>query len=361
MKVLVLANFGMGLYKFRKELLEELISRGDEVVIALPNDNLYVPKLRAMGCEFIDTNVDRRGTNPASDLILLISYISILKNVNPDIVLTYTIKPNIYGGIACRLMRKPYIVNVTGLGTSVENKGLMQRIVLNLYKQGLRKAKSVFFQNRSNMDYFLSNKLVNSKVNLIPGSGVNLQQNAYQNYPDVNEKVNFLFVGRIMKAKGINELLEAAQYFKHRNLNVSFNIVGPSEEGYADKLNDLNDKGIINYYGQRSDIQEFMKKAHAIILPSYHEGTSNVLLESAATGRPVLASNIPGCKETFDEGVSGLGFKAKDVASLIETINDFIELPHKQKKDMGVAARNKMEKEYDRQIVIQSYLNEIGS
>ncbi|MYL49357.1 glycosyltransferase [Halobacillus litoralis] len=359
MKVLVLANFGMGLYKFRKELLKELLTRGDEVYVSLPSDDKYVPKLKKMGCHFINTSVDRRGTNPVSDLGLLKKYISILKKVEPDIVLTYTIKPNIYGGIACRLMKKPYIVNVTGLGTSVEKKGLMQSMVLRLYKSGLRNARSVFFQNESNMNFFMENKLVHSKVNLIPGSGVNLQQNSYHEYPIENEKVNFLFVGRIMKAKGIDELLEAAQHFKKQNTNVVFNVVGPSEGDYSDNLNDLNHEGVINYYGQRSDVQEFMKRAHAIILPSHHEGTSNVLLESAATGRPVLASNISGCKETFDEGISGLGFRVKNAGSLIEAINNFLELSPGEKEAMGRAGRTKMEKEYDREIVIESYLNEI--
>lgn len=331
MKILVLANFGLGLYKFRKELLQELIFQGHELVVSLPNDD-YVPLLENIGCTYIETKLDRRGTNPIADLKLLSSYVKLIKKIKPDVVLTYTIKPNVYGGIACRIMNTPYLPNVTGLGTAVEGKGLMQKLTLGLYRTGFKDAKCVFFQNESNRQYFIEKKIVKKNTKVLPGSGVNLEQHIFEDYPEDNGKIRFLYIGRIMKAKGINELLAAAKKIKKIRENVEFHIVGFCEEDYLGQLNELNELGIIHYHGQQDDVHKFIKKSHAIILPSYHEGTSNVLLESASTGRPVLASNVSGCMETFDEGVSGFGFRVKNVEELVDTINKFIELSYDNKK-----------------------------
>lgn len=359
MKVLVLSNFGMGLFKFRKELLEELIKQGHEVFVSLPNDD-YVPLLENLGCEYIESNVDRRGTNPLADMKLLFSYINIINKIKPDIVLTYTIKPNVYGGIACRITKTPYLPNITGLGTAVENEGLMQKITLNLYKIALKNAECTFFQNEPNRQFFIDRGIIKNKSKVIPGSGVNLEQHPYEEYPSDKENIRLLFIGRIMKAKGIDELLEAARQIKVSYKNVEFHLVGFSEEGYSEELKELNDSGIIHYHGQRDDVHKFIKDSHATILPSYHEGTSNVLLESSSTGRPILASNVTGCKETFDAGVSGIGFEAKSVKALISAIQQFLDLPHESKKQMGIAGRKKMELEYDRKIVINAYLEQIS-
>jgi glycosyltransferase involved in cell wall biosynthesis len=360
MRILVLANFGMGLYNFRKELLEKLLVNKNEVYISLPKDE-YVTKLQQIGCKFIETHVDRRGTNPFNDMGSFLRYIQIINRVKPDIVLTYTIKPNVYGGIACRITKTPYITNITGLGTSIENKGLLQKITIMLYKVGLKKSSCVFFQNEHNRNFFITKKIVKHKTRLIPGSGVNLQLNNFEVYPENDEIIRFLFIGRIMKAKGIEELIQAIIKVKEKYPLVQFDLIGGSEEDYTQQLVDLNKSGIINYLGQREDVHSFIKKSHATILPSYHEGISNVLLESASSGRPILASRVPGCIETFDEGISGLGFKVKNVNSLIETITKFIELPYDKKKKMGIAGRKKMEQEFDRNIVINAYIDEINS
>jgi glycosyltransferase involved in cell wall biosynthesis len=360
LKILVLANFGMGLYNFRKELLEELIKQNNEVYISLPNDQ-YVPKLKKIGCKFLDTHLDRRGTNPLKDLRLLFDYIRILNRIKPDIVLTYTIKPNVYGGIACAVTKTPYITNVTGLGTSVENKGLMQKVTLMLYRLGLKKADCVFFQNETNRKFFIDNKIVKNNTRSIPGSGVNLMQHKFEKYPLPDNKVGFLFIGRIMKAKGIEELLDAAKLVKEKYTDVQFDLIGGIEENYKEKLDEFESLDIVKYHGQQEDVHSFIRRSHAIILPSYHEGLANVLLESASSGRPVLASRVPGCIETFEDGLTGFGFEAKNVDSLVKAITRFINIPYNQKKEMGLAGRRKIEKEFDRNIVIQSYLQEINS
>lgn len=360
MRVLVLSNFGMGLYKFRKELFQELIFRGHEVFISSPYD-VYIPLLKKLGCKYIETKLDRRGTNPIVDLKLLVSYIKIMKQIKPNIVLSYTIKPNVYGGIACRISKVPYLPNITGLGTSIEYAGLMRKITLCLYKIALKNAKCIFFQNEPNRQFFIDKKIIKSRSKVVPGSGVNLDQYKYVEYPSDEKNIRFLFIGRIMKAKGIDELLEAAKQVKEINKNVEFHIVGFCEEEYSEKLSALNDSGIICYHGRQDDVHKFINDSHAIILPSYHEGISNVLLESAASGRPILASNVTGCKETFDEGVSGIGFEVKSVEALINAIQKFIDLPYEKKKQMGIAGRKKMEQEFDRSIVINAYIEQINT
>ncbi|MDR0138859.1 glycosyltransferase family 4 protein [Metabacillus idriensis] len=358
MKILVLANFGMGLYNFRKELLEELIKQDNQVYISLPHDK-YVPKLEKIGCKFIDTHLERRGTNPFRDFKLLLDYVEIIKRIKPDVVLTYTIKPNVYGGIACAITKTPYITNITGLGTAVENKGLIQKITLMLYKIGLKEASCVFFQNKTNRMFFEDNKIVGSKTRLIPGSGVNIQQHKYESYPLNDEKIRFLFIGRIMKSKGIEELLEASKLVKAKYPNVQFDLIGGIEENYIEQIDKLESLDIIKYHGQQDDVRSFIKNSHATILPSYHEGLANVLLESASSGRPVLSSKVPGCVETFEEGLSGFGFESMNVDSLVNAIMKFINLRYDQKKEMGVSGRRKMENEFNRNIVINAYLQEI--
>ncbi len=358
MKILILANFGMGLYNFRKELLQELINMGNEVFISLPNDQ-YVPRLQSLGCKYIETNLERRGTNPLKDLKLLFQYKKLIKQIKPDIVLTYTIKPNVYGGLACRITKTPYITNITGLGTSIENKGIIQKITLVLNKVGLKNAACLFFQNETNRKFFTENKITNGKTRLIPGSGVNLHVHSFEEYPIDDGTTRFLFIGRMMKAKGIDELLQAARIVKEKYPNTEFDLVGGCEEDYHQTLLECSELGMVNYHGQQEDVHSFIKRSHATVLPSYHEGTANVLLESASSGRAVLASRVPGCKETFDENVSGFGFEVRDVDSLTETIVKFINLPYDQKKAMGMAGRSKMENEYDRRIVIEAYIEEI--
>lgn len=348
----------MGLYKFRKELIEELIKQKIAVCISSPNDK-YVAKIRELGCEYIESRIERRGINPINDFKLLIYYLKIIRLTNPDVVLTYTIKPNVYGGIACRITNTPYLSNVTGLGTSIENKGLIQKIALILYKTGLRDSSCVFFQNQSNKQIFIDRKIIKGNTKVIPGSGVNLIQNRLEEYPQSEENISFLFIGRIMKEKGVDEFLEAAKRIKEKYSNVNFELIGFCEKGYAGVLQELMDLRKIKYHGLQDDVHSFIKSSHATILPSYHEGTSNALLESAATGRPVIASKVTGCIETFDDGISGLGFEVKNVDSLEYAIIKFIELPHEKKRAMGLAGRKKMEKEYNRQIVVNAYIEEI--
>lgn len=357
-KVLILANFDVGLYKFRKELIEELVKK-HEVYISLPNGE-YIEELVNMGCHFVETNVDRRGTNIVSDINLLRFYKKTMRKIHPDVVLSYTIKPNIYGGIVAKQLKIPYIANVTGLGTALENDGLLKKILIKLYRYSLTDAKTVFFQNQRNMIFFKKNKIALDLHDSLPGSGVNIDDFKVLDFPNSDE-INFVFVSRIMKDKGINEYLDAAKYIKSKYDNVNFHICGFSEEDYEDTLTELHNNGTIIYHGMIDNIQEVLTNMHCIIHPSYHEGMSNVLLEAASSGRPIIASDIPGCRETFDEGISGFSFQKKDTEGLINAIERFIQLDNESRKQMGLAGRRKMEKEFDRQIVVDKYIKEIES
>ncbi|PIC90893.1 glycosyltransferase family 1 protein [Sporosarcina sp. P21c] len=357
-KVLILANNDLGLYKFRKELIEKLLLN-NEVIIALPFGN-YISKLEELGCMLIDTPVSRRGTNPITDIKLVMNYMKLIRLIKPDIVLSYTIKPNVYGGIACAITKTPYITNITGLGTSIENKGLIQKVTLMLYKIGLKKASCIFFQNKTNQQFLQGHKIIHSKTRLIPGSGVNLEEHKYEEYPESASVVKFLFIGRIMKDKGIEELLAASEIVYNNYSNVQFDLIGSMEEDYTQEIAALERKNVIKYHGQQSDVRSFIKNSHVTILPSYHEGLANVLLESASSGRPVLASKVPGCIETFDDGITGIGFEVKNVNSIVDALSQFLNLSHLQKKEMGYKGRLKVEKEFNRELVIDAYLEEIN-
>lgn len=356
-KILILANNDVGLYKFRNELIQKLVKKYD-VYVSIPNGE-FVSQLKELGCKYIETPISRRGTNPITDLKLLIRYKAIINKLKPDLVLTYTIKPNIYGGIVCKGAHIPYIANITGLGSAVENGGLMQKITLYLYKISLKKAICVFFQNKENEDYFNDKEVIRSKHRLIPGSGVNLEYYHLLDYP-LDDTIHFLFIGRVMKEKGIDQYLAVAEYIRRKYPNTVFHILGFCEEAYEEKLKEMQDKGIIQFHGMQSDVREFHKISHCTIHPTYYpEGMSNVLLESAACGRPVITTNRSGCREVVDDGVNGYVVKKQDNQDLINNVEKFLGLDYEAKKRMGLAGRAKVENEFDRQIVVNAYIEEV--
>ena len=359
MRVLIIANADIGLYKFRKELLEELVKE-NEVYIALPNGEFY-EDLLAIGCKYIITQLDRHGTNPVKELKTVFEYKKIIKRVKPEIVFTYTIKPNVYAGMACAALNIPYVANITGLGTAVENPGLMQVLTVNLYKYGLRKAQKVFFQNTENRDFFVKKGVVKKAYDLLPGSGVNLKNYMVTEYPN-GPTVDFVFVSRIMKEKGIEQYLEAAKEIKARHSETRFHICGFCEQNYEQVLKDMSDEGIIIYHGLVKDMSAIYKQMSCTIHPTYYpEGLSNVLLESSASGRPIITTNRSGCREVVDDGINGYVVEEKNSKDLIEKIELFLEKSVEERKQMGIAGRKKVEKEFNRQIVIDKYLAELKS
>lgn len=355
--VLFLVNKDNVIYNFRRELAFKLLELGYRVVISCP----YGKKLDFLtekGAEWVDIKIDRRGTNALNDLKLLKQYYSQIKSIKPDIVLCYTTKCSIYGGMVCQSLHIPYIVNNAGL---VENKmGLLEFIMRRLYYLGFKGASCMMYQNERERTYV--NSIIKNKVHYrdIPGSGVNLTEFPFAEYPENDDVITFNYVARIVGFKGINELLEAATIIKSRHQNVRFVLFGDyDDDSYRARVRELEKKGIVEYGGIQLDMRLFIKSAHAVIHPSYYEGMTNVILEHAAMGRPAIASDIPGCREGIDEGVSGYTFELKNVNSLVGVIEKFINLSHEEKVAMGKAAREKMEKEFDRGIVTNIYVEEI--
>lgn len=358
-KVMILANNDVGLYKFRKELIEVLLEEY-EVHIVLPRGN-FVDELVQMGCIFHATEFQRRGTNPFSDLALLNKYRSLLREVSPVAVLTYTIKPNIYGGIACAERNIPYIANITGLGTAVENAGVLQIITTTLYKFALRKAKKVFFQNEDNLLFMKNKGIVRANYDLLPGSGVNLKQYRVMPYPD-GDTIDFIFVARVMKEKGIDQYLEAAECITGKYPNTRFHICGGCDEDYEALLRQKTDEGYVIYHGPVGDMLPVYEMSSCTIHPTYYpEGMSNVLLESCASGRPIITTDRPGCREILEDGVNGFVMKQEDSADLIGRIEKFLALPREERMKMGLAGRAKVEREFDREIVVRKYMDELLS
>lgn len=358
-KVLILANSDAGLFSFRKELIEEILKE-NEVYISSPKGQ-FAQYFIDQGCQFIDTEISRHGTNPFKDIKLYFFYKKTIKRIKPDIVLTYTIKPNVYGGMACAKLKVPYVANITGLGTAVENPGILQKVTLFLYRKGLRKAQKVFFQNEENMNFMLDKKVVKGAYGLLPGSGVNLTKFTATEYPK-DDVVNFLFVARVMKEKGIDQYLDSAKYITEKYPNTRFHICGGYEQDYKEEIEALNNEGTIIYHGQEKDMKPIYQMASCTVHPTYYpEGMSNVLLESCASGRPIITTNRSGCREVVDDGINGYIVNQKDSKDLIEKIEKFLSLSVREREEMGQKGRAKVEKEFDRKIVIDKYLEEINN
>ncbi len=356
-KILILANCASGLYDFRNELLLALLKEY-EVHVSLPDEG-EVPQIAEEGCIVHHTELERRGMNPLKDSALMKRYLNLIRKIRPDMVLTYTIKPNIYGSLCARVMKIPYIVNITGLGSAFEGGGILQKLVVFLYRIALKKAECVFFQNAKNKEIFANFGIVGKKDRLVPGSGVNLDRHVFEEYPSKEEPVRLLFVGRIMKEKGTDELLYAAEKIRQEYPEVRFEIVGNYEDDYKELIEEKEREGIVHLTGYQKIIHPYYKTAAAAVMPSYHEGMSNVVLEAAATGRPVLASDIPGCREGFDDGITGIGFAPRDKEAFLDAVRKFLQLSYEERKEMGLNARKKVEREFDRKIVVNAYLEEI--
>ena len=360
MKILILANNDGGLLNFRQQVVTAILERGYEVTVSVPQGP-RIDEIEALGCKIDIVNIHRRGINPIEDLKLLKYYIGLLKKEKPDVVLTYTIKPNIYGGLACAIKGIPYIVNITGLGTAVERPGMLQTLTVNLYKLAMRKASCIFFQNEGNRAFFVKNNIRNDIHRQIPGSGANIRKFQPAEYP-ISGPIKFLFVSRIMKEKGIEEYFAVAKHFRKLRDDVEFHILGRCEEDYLPQLTELDSQGIVKYHGVQKDVRPFLSEASCLIHPTFYpEGMSNVILEAASTARPVITTHRHGCMEAVDEGETGFLFEERDTQGLIAQIEKFLAMPVEARAEMGRKARAKMEHEFDRQIVVDAYLDEIDS
>lgn len=353
--ILLLANKYTTIVNFRLEVVEALVKAGYEVYVSLPHHD-RIKEIEAVGAKTIITDVSRRGTNPFADLKLMLTYRKLIKRLQPSIVFTYTIKPNVYGGMACALCKVPYVANITGLGTAVENGGIMQKLTVFLYRMGLGKAKTVFFQNSENRTFFEKHRIAVGKHASLPGSGVNLKRFELMEYPADGE-VHFAFISRIMREKGIEQYLDTARAVSEKHPNVFFHVCGFGDEEYEHKMEMLHEQGVIIYHGLLDDVRVMLKDAHCVIHPTFYpEGMSNVLLESAACGRPIISTDRPGCREAIDHGVNGFKVLERDSDDLIAKTEEFLSRSYEQRKEMGMKGREKVQREFDRNIVVERYL-----
>ncbi len=366
--VALFTNNDDDIYCFRKELIEGIVNEGYEMLISCP----YGEKLTLMG----DTKyiydapvIDRRGTNLIADFKLFLHYLKLLKKHRPMVVLTYTAKPNVYGAMAAHMLKIPVISNVTGFGSVLKKGKMVQKFIMGLFKFSFRRARCIMFQNETNMKTALANGMVKGDYKLIPGSGVDTDRYPLQPYPAggdgvSGDKVVFNYIGRILADKGVEDYIAAAKIITAKYPNTEFNMLGfveETEDHYNEDLKNLGDKRIIKYHGSQKDTKPFIKKSHAIIHPStYGEGMSNVLLESASSGRPIISTDNPGCKETFIDGKTGFLYHGGDVSALCDNIEKFLRMPNEKREAMGKSGREYIKENFSRSIVVNTYIEKIN-
>ena len=355
-RILILANSSSGLYQFRYELVKALTNEY-EVYASLPDDTNN-EELTQAGLKIVTTPINRRGINPIEDIKLLKAYFKLLSELKPDAVLTYTIKPNVYGGWACARKKIPYMANITGLGSALENPGPLQLVSKLMYKAGLKGAACVFLQNSSNLEFVKKNKMVSSPMELLPGSGVNTERFPLQPWP---EEEGFIYVARVMKQKGIEEYLACARAIREEYPQTHFHILGYCEEDYEQELKNLQEQGIIDYHGSVKDVRPYLSRVRCIIHPSFYpEGMSNVCLEAASSGRAVITTDRPGCRETVRDGVTGYIVPTENKEALIGAVRRFMALSDEAKQAMGTAGREYVKENFNRQIVVDKYREKLS-
>jgi galacturonosyltransferase len=366
--IALLTNNDDDVYCFRKELIETIIADGYEMLISCP-DGPKFELMKDIPYIYDNPDIDRRGTNPVKDFGLMMHYRKLFKQYKPAVVLTYTAKPNVYASIAAHQLGIPVINNLTGLGSVVNETGLMKSFIMWLFKQAYRKSACMMFQNETNMHVAIEQGMVKGKYRLIPGSGVDTDRYPLQPYPDGGDgktgaPVVFNYIGRILHDKGVDDYIEAAKRIKKDYPQTEFNMLGfiePTEIHYEQDLKDLEKQGIVVYRGSQKDVKPFIARAHATIHPStYGEGMSNVLLESASSGRFLITTNNPGCQETVDDNKTGYIYQGGNVDALVHTIERFLALPNSQRMLSGEMGRRRMEEKFSRKIVIKAYKDEIS-
>lgn len=357
-KIMLVANDTTFVYNLRKEILEALIDRKYDIYVVAEKKN-FVEEIENMGCTLVDLDISRQGTNPISDIKLYKKIKKIVKEVQPDIVFSNNIKPNVYFGMACNIYKIPFVPNITGLGKALEYPGILQNISIRLYRMGTKKAHTIFFQNTFNRDFFLENKIMEKEQNyiILPGSGVNIDEYKVLAYPK-SDKTNFLFVGRIRKEKGIDYIINSAKKLHTKYPNIVFNVCGLCEDKYyLKKFKELEEYGYFKYHGEKKNLTEFYRESACVVHPTYYpEGMSNVLLEACSHARPIITTNRPGCREIVDDGYNGYMIDIKNQEQLDIAIEKFINLSYEDKVQMGLNGRKKIEKNFDRKLIVKEYI-----
>ncbi len=357
------SNTAWYLYNFRIGTIRALIERHFRVVIIAPWDEFSL-RLRELGCEVYDIKMDNKGSSPLADVKTFLAYRKMYRTLRPDLALHFTIKPNIYGALAARSVGLHCVNMVSGIGTAFIRESWLTRIVEQLYKLSQSWPHKVFFQNMDDLGMFVERRLVPAeKVERVPGSGVNLTQFVAAP-PANNPALVFLLIARMLRDKGVMEFVEAARLVKARHPQVRFQLLG--QLGVANRTAILCEQvegwvaeGVVEYLGETDNVAPYIANADCIVLPSYREGISRILLEASAMARPIVATDVTGCREVVDDGETGYLCKVKDPVDLADKLERMLSLSCEQRAEMGRKGREKMQHEFDEQIVIRRYLEVI--
>ena len=357
--IAISANTAWFLLNFRGGLIHSLVLAGYRVVVLAPEDP-YSQQLRALGCEVLDTPMDNKGTNPFRDFALFLRFRKQYQRLKPAVALHLTIKPAIYGSFAARTLRIPYVNTIPGLGTPFIHENWVTRVVEILYRASQKRAERVFFLNHDDHQVFLDRRLVPpERAEILRGEGVNLEHFPMVDLPAENE-FRFLFIGRMLRDKGVLEFVDAARRVRQSASHARFQLLGPCgvENRTAiarEMLDDWISEGVVEYLGETNDVRDFIAQAHCVVLPSYREGSPRALLEGAAMGRPLIATDVTGCRDIVDDGVNGFLCRARDPDDLAQKMRRLIDTPTGLRRVMGAAGRSKVEQEFSEGKLISSY------
>ncbi len=365
MKIAIVLNTSWNIYNFRKGLIQSFLDKDNEVFTIAPTD-AYSNKLTEMGCHHIPVKMDSRGASPLKDFMLIFELFWIYKKVRPDVILHYTIKPNIYGTIAASLLKIPVINNVCGLGTIFLKDNFVSKVAIALYRIAFRFPRKIFFQNNDDKELFINKKIVNPKIcDLVPGSGIDVRN--FNPQMKAGEKsFTFLLISRLIYDKGILEYIEAIKKLKSVGYDAKFQILGAIDEkhkrGIPKKIIDSwIDSRQIEYLGTTTDVKEMIKNADCIVLPSYREGTPRTLLEAASMEKPIVTTNVPGCKEVVKDGFNGYLCNLKDADDLADKMKNILSLDPDLLQQMGKNSREYVKTKFDERIVIRKYHESIST
>ncbi|WP_298485349.1 glycosyltransferase family 4 protein [uncultured Maribacter sp.] len=363
-KVLLISNTSWSINNYRTGLINELRSKGYEIYVLAPYDK-YVKNLKKLGCNFVDVKIDAKGFNPFAELKGFYTFYKKIKKISPNFILSYTIKPNLYSSISARILNRPILINITGLGQGFSSENLLKKTLIFVCKNAFRKVNTVFFQNNDDRELFIKNGIVNDSVAInVPGSGANTQYfSPMPKLKEENGKIVFCVITRLLWDKGINEYIKAIEIVKKEYNNVEFQLLGKfdSKDKKAvseEKIKSWEAKGLINYLGFSDDVRQQIRETDCIVLPSYYrEGIPRCLIEAISMGKPIITTNHIGCKEIVEDTVNGFLCEIKSEHSLAVAIKSFLKLDSYQRKVMGDKSREKALNEFDEKIVIAKYIN----
>ena len=359
-----MANTAWYLFNFRLNLMKGLLNSGYEVVAIAPEDDT-VEKLQQTGCQFFNLKMDNKGLNPFADFRLKKTLEKIYEELSPDLVVHYTIKPVIYGSLTAAKLGIPFVNNITGLGTAFIKKNWVTWFVKRLYRLSQKNADHVFFQNSDDKELFRKNKLIPENVpqEVIPGTGIDTIKFPQKPYPKSNPDT-FLLIARLIWDKGVGEFVEAARQIKLEFSDVCFQLLGFLDVKNRTAISRQQvqiwtEQGVIEYLGETDDVREHIASSSCVVLPSYREGLPRTLLEAASMARPIIATDVTGCREVVEHGVNGYLCKARDADDLAKKMRDMVKLSINERREMGLRGREKMKENFDEKIIVEKIVSRI--